>query len=66
MSVQSQAPSRPDLGPDLVSVLPDGLLARVQRPCAAHGGECPCVAVRPVEGCLVFWCEGGEHTFTVR
>ena len=27
MSVQSQAPSRPDLGSDLVSVLPDGLLA---------------------------------------
>ncbi|MDX6645343.1 MAG: hypothetical protein QOK40_1070 [Miltoncostaeaceae bacterium] len=66
MSVQSQARSRPELDSDLVSVLPDGLLSRVRRPCAAHGGECPCVGVRPVEGCLVFWCESAEHTFTVR
>jgi hypothetical protein len=66
MSVQYQAPSRPELEPDLVGVLPDGLLSRVRRPCAAHGGDCPCVALRPVEGCLVFWCESGEHHFTVR
>jgi hypothetical protein len=64
MSVQSQI--LPELDSDLVSVLPGGLLSRVNRPCADHGGECSCVAVRTSEGCLVFWCETAEHHFTVR
>ncbi len=43
-----------------------GLLSRVARPCPDHGGECPCVA-RDVEGgCLVFWCDSGEHHFSNR
>lgn len=43
-----------------------GLLARVWRPCRDHGGECPCVARNADAGCLVFWCEVGEHHFTKR
>ena len=34
--------------------------------CPDHGGECPCVARREDEGCLVFWCEAAVHHFTTR
>jgi hypothetical protein len=47
-------------------VEPWGLLCRVARPCAEHGGECPCVARNKDVGCLVFWCERGQHHFTTR
>ena len=43
-----------------------GLLSRVFRPCPDHGGECTCVARREEAGCLVFWCEAGEHHFSSR
>lgn len=43
-----------------------GLLARVERPCPEHGGECPCVARDTDARCLVFWCERGEHHFSNR
>ena len=43
-----------------------GLLSRVARPCPEHQGECPCVARHEDVGCLVFWCERGEHHFTSR
>ena len=43
-----------------------GLLARVQRPCPEHAGECSCVARDADAGCLVFWCEAAEHHFTSR
>jgi len=43
-----------------------GLLSRVERPCPEHAGECSCVARDPDAGCLVFWCEGGEHHFNSR
>lgn len=43
-----------------------GLLSRVERPCPQHGGECPCVARDEDAGCLVFWCERGEHHFSKR
>ena len=36
------------------------------RPCPDHGGECPCVARREDEGCLVFWCEAAVHHFTTQ
>lgn len=49
-----------------VRVAPWGLLARVGRPCPQHGGDCACVARKPEAGCLVYWCERGEHHFTVR
>lgn len=47
-------------------VRPDGLLARVRRPCPDHGGDCACVARDERAGCLVYRCERGEHHFTVR
>lgn len=43
-----------------------GLLSRVARPCPDHRGECPCVGRHEDAGCLVFWCEAGEHHFTSR
>ncbi|MBJ7454726.1 MAG: hypothetical protein JHC74_01590 [Thermoleophilia bacterium] len=43
-----------------------GLLSRVARPCPDHGGECPCVARDAEAGCLVFWCDNGEHHFSNR
>lgn len=43
-----------------------GLLSRVARPCPDHGGECPCVARDAEAGCLVFWCDSGEHHFSNR
>ena len=43
-----------------------GLLSRVFRPCPDHGGECSCVARHEEAGCLVFWCETGEHHFSTR
>jgi len=43
-----------------------GLLSRVERPCPDHGGECACVARDADAGCLVFWCEAGEHHFSNR
>ncbi len=48
------------------AVAPWGLLSRVFRPCPDHGGECTCVARREEAGCLVFWCEAGEHHFSSR
>jgi len=47
-------------------VAPWGLLSRVARPCPEHRGECPCVARHEDVGCLVFWCERGEHHWTSR
>lgn len=43
-----------------------GLLSRVRRPCPEHDGECACVARDADAGCLVFWCETGEHHFSNR
>jgi len=43
-----------------------GLLSRVFRPCPEHSGECPCVARQEEAGCLVFWCEAGDHHFSTR
>jgi len=43
-----------------------GLLSRVFRPCPEHNGECPCVARQEEAGCLVFWCETGDHHFSTR
>jgi hypothetical protein len=43
-----------------------GLLSRVARPCPDHRGECPCVGRHEDVGCLVFWCDAGEHHFTSR
>jgi hypothetical protein len=40
---------------------PDGLLARVRRPCAEHGDEAVCVGRDSSPGRLVFWCGRGEH-----
>lgn len=45
---------------------PDGLLARVQRPCPDHGGEAACVGRDHDQGCMVYWCERGEHHFQTR
>jgi len=55
-----------DLPAGTSAVAPWGLLSRVRRPCADHGGECACVARHEEEGCLVFWCEAGEHHFSTR
>ncbi len=55
-----------DLPAGAAAVAPWGLLSRVRRPCPEHGGECPCVARKEDEGCLVFWCEAAEHHFTTR
>ena len=43
-----------------------GLLSRVKRACPDHAEECPCVARHEEAGCLVFWCEAGEHHFSNR
>lgn len=50
----------------MVPARADGILARVRRPCAEHACECGCVGHLEDEGCLVFWCEGGEHHLTFR
>jgi hypothetical protein len=44
----------------------DGLLSRVSRPCADHGGEASCVGRDEGIGCLVFWCARGGHHFHTR
>jgi len=44
----------------------DGLLSRVQRPCADHGGDAVCVARDEEAACLVFWCARGAHHFRTR
>ena len=41
-----------------------GLLASVTRSCPDHGGDCVCVARRPADGCLVYWCADGVHHYT--
>jgi hypothetical protein len=58
--------TRADLPPGTTAVAPWGLLSRVHRPCPDHGGECPCVARREDQSCLVFWCEAAGHHFTTR
>ncbi len=55
-----------ELVPYLIPVRPDGILARVRRPCAEHSCECGCVGHLEDEGCLVFWCEAGAHHLTFR
>jgi len=52
--------------PDMIPARADGILARVRRPCAEHACECGCVGHLEDEGCLVFWCESGEHHLTFR
>lgn len=52
--------------PELIAVRPGGILARVRRTCAEHACECGCVGHLETEGCLVFWCESGEHHLTFR
>jgi hypothetical protein len=55
-----------ELFPDLIPARPDGILARVRRPCGEHSCECRCVGHLENEGCLVFWCPSGEHPVTFR
>ena len=64
MTVIDRVPT--DLPDGATAVASWGLLSRVHRPCPDHGGECPCVARREEEGCLVFWCEEGLHHITTR
>ncbi len=52
--------------PEMIPAREDGILARVRRPCAEHGGECSCVGHLEDEGCLVFWCASGRHILTSR
>ncbi len=52
--------------PEMVPTREHGILARVRRPCAEHGCECPCVGHLEDEGCLVFWCAAGQHVLTFR
>ena len=67
MSVIDRTDIRADvLPPGARPVAPWGLLSRVFRPCPDHGGECSCVGRKEEAGCLVFWCEAGEHHFTSR
>lgn len=49
-----------------LAIDPDGLLAHVRRPCPDHAGDAVCVGRKEQEGCLVFWCERGEHHFCTR
>lgn len=49
-----------------VPTRPNGILARVRRTCAEHHCECRCVGHLENEGCLVFWCEHGDHSLTFR
>ncbi len=55
-----------ELFPDLIPARPDGILARVRRPCADHRCDCQCVGHLEDEGCLVFWCADGGHHLTFR
>jgi hypothetical protein len=66
MTVIDRTRTDADLPADTSAVAPGGLLSRVQRPCPEHAGECPCVARHEGKGCLVFWCEAGEHHFRTR
>jgi hypothetical protein len=67
MSVIEHTDIRADLLPAGARPVADwGLLSRVFRPCPDHGGECSCVGRHEEAGCLVFWCETGEHHFTSR
>ena len=52
--------------PDMIPARAGGILTRVRRPCAEHACECGCVGHLEDEGCLVFWCESGEHHLTFR
>ncbi|MEQ8834220.1 MAG: hypothetical protein RIB67_07215 [Miltoncostaeaceae bacterium] len=65
MSVLTR-PQPMDLPAGAAPVDPDGLLARVRRPCPDHAGESVCVGRDHAEGCMVFWCERGEHHFQTR
>lgn len=47
-------------------VSPEGLLSHVRRPCPDHRGEATCVGRDDHQGCMVFWCERGEHHFQSR
>lgn len=49
-----------------MAVEPQGLLAHVRRPCPHHNGDAVCVGRHEDHGCLVFWCERGEHHFHTR
>jgi len=60
------ATEAPELLRAMVPARADGILARVRRPCAEHACECGCVGHLEDAGCLVFWCEGGEHHLTFR
>ncbi len=62
--IRTESPSRLPVG--ALPVVRRGLLSRVERPCPDHGGECACVARDAEAGCLVFWCERGEHHFSNR
>ena len=55
-----------ELLPEMIPARPGGILARVQRPCTDHAADCKCVGHLEHEGCLVFWCERGEHYLTFR
>ncbi len=52
--------------PALIPARPDGILARVRRPCADHHCDCACVGHCEDGSCLVFWCPGGDHYLTFR
>ena len=65
--VTISAPDTQAVPAGAVGVRPEGLLASVRRPCPQHPGpECCCVARRPDERCLVFWCPVGGHHFSAR
>ena len=55
-----------ELFPEMVPARPDGILARVRRPCVDHHCDCQCVGHLEDEGCLVFWCADGGHHLTFR
>lgn len=67
MSVIVRSPAvAPELPLGTLPVAEHGLLSHVWRPCAEHAGENPCVGRDVEAGCLVFWCERGEHHFRSR
>jgi hypothetical protein len=66
MTVVTRTQDAAPLPVGALPVAPWGLLSRVERPCPEHAGECACVARDADAGCLVFWCERGEHHFSNR
>ena len=66
MSVITRTETERELPVGALPVAEWGLLSHVWRPCPDHGGECGCVARDADAGCLVFWCESGEHHFSNR